>query len=153
VREIPQGWIPVLLDGEVRVFGLKIALYGVALMLIGIGLANQLQGDSTTTISAAGREAERIVPMIPSIAGALLTFWGSIRLSLVVPLLPLAAAGLVLAIVATAFPLAAAEFFPDMRTYQWTLPSLLPLFVLRITGLIFFSTAVLRWLLSFRKRI
>ena len=135
-------------DGEVRIFGLKIALYGVALMFVGIGLANQLRAESRATISVA----TMIVPMIPSIVGALLTFWGSIRLSLVVPLLPLAVAGLLLVVLASVFPLAAAQVFADMRTYHWTLPSLVPLFVLRIAGIVFFSTAVLRWLLNLQRK-
>jgi len=139
------------IEAEARLVGLKIALYGVALMLVGVGLANQLQvGDAAARLSAAGNETQRIVPLVPSLAGALLTLWGAIRLSILVSPLPLAVVGFILEIAANIFPFAAAQLFPEMKTYHWVLPSLLPLFVVRITGLMLFSTAVLRWLLSSR---
>jgi hypothetical protein len=137
------------IEVEARLVGLKIALYGVALMLMGVGLANQLQvGDGAATLSAAGSGTQRIVPLVPSLAGALLTLWGAIRLSVLVSPLPLAVTGFLLEIAAHIFPFAAAQLFPEMKTYHWVLPSLLPLFVVRITGLMLFSTAVLRRLVS-----
>jgi len=134
------------IDSEVRIFGLRVALYGIALMLVGIGLANQLHAESAATMSLASKEAANIVPMIPSIAGALLTLWGAIRLALVISRLVLAVFGAVLVVLAGTLPVAAAQLFPAMRTYHWSLASLIPVFTLRIVGLIFFSIAVLRWL-------
>jgi len=141
------------IEAEARLVGLKIALCGVALMLVGVGLANELQaGDAAASLSATGNEAQRIVPLVPSLAGALLTLWGAIRLSVLVSPLPLLLTGFFLEIAANIFPFAAAQLFPEMKTYHWILPSLLPLFVVRITGLLLFSTAVLRWLLSSRRK-
>jgi hypothetical protein len=137
------------IDSEVRVVATKTALYGVALMLFGVGLSNQLQVDSAASSLSQGiKEAEQILPMIPSIVGALLSFWGAIRLSVAIEPPPLAAMGVVLEIGANAFPFVAARLSPGMKDYQWVLPSLMPLFILRIAGLMFFSTGVLRWLLS-----
>jgi len=97
-------------------------------------------------MSFASKEAANIVPMIPSIAGALLTLWGAIRLALVISRLVLAVFGAVLVVLAGTLPVPAAQLFPAMRTYHWSLASLIPVFTLRIVGLIFFSIAVLRWL-------
>jgi len=141
----------MLADSELRVFGLRIALYGVALMLAGIGLAAQLQAEPVAA-SSVGKEAARVISMIPSVAGAILTLWGAIRLSLFTPRLSLFVSGIGLVTAATAFPLAAAQLVPGMKQYQWNFNSLLPLFIFRISGLIFFSTAVLRWLTTVDKK-
>ncbi len=141
------------IESEARVVGTKIALYGVALMLLGIGLADQLHVESTATnMSLASKEAARILPMIPSIFGALLTFWGATRLSITITPVRLVVSGVILEIAASLFPFAASQLFPAMTSYRWLWPFLLPLFVLRTVGLMFFSLAVLRWLLSVRKK-
>ena len=121
-------------------------------MLIAIACAKQLESESTANMSLIGREAAKILPFIPCVAGALLTIWGAIRFSLVAPRLPLLAIGAILAITGIAFPIAANKVFPTLRNYHWSLPSLMLLFISRIVGLISFSIAVLRWLPETHKK-
>jgi cbb3-type cytochrome oxidase subunit 1 len=131
--------------------GLKIALCGAALMLIGVALASY-HFESTANALTPTNDARQIVPLVPSVVGALLVFLGSIRASLAVRPLLLALLGIVLFIAATAIPPVVAQMFPRMISDHATLPSLLPLFVLRIIGLIFLSTALLRLLLGARNK-
>jgi hypothetical protein len=125
-----------------RLVGLKIALCGAALILVGPAIGHQFDIPANTAVAVD--DAGKIVPFVPGAAGALLTFWGAIRISVVARPLPLAAIGFILDIAANAVPFAAAHLIPGLATYHWTLPSLLPLFILRIVGLMFFSTAVVR---------
>jgi hypothetical protein len=128
--------------------GLKIASCGVALLLIGVGLASQF-GPAPQNATVAADEWQTIVPLIPAIAGALLTFWGAIRVSLVVRPLFLAAAGFILEIVPVFVPLAFTQvfLFPEMNTDHWNAPSLF-FIVLRLVGLLFLSAAGLRLLIQ-----
>jgi len=59
------------------------------------------------------------------------------------PLL-LATLGCILVTAASVIRFASAQQFPQAATYQWTFSSLLPLFVICITGLIFLLLALLR---------
>jgi hypothetical protein len=131
--------------------GLKIALCGAALMLIGVAIAGY-QFESTANALIPPDDTHEIVPLVPSVVGALFVFVGSIRVSLVVRPRRLALLGFILFIAATAIPLVLAQIFPRMITDRGTLPSLLPLVVLRIIGLIFLSTALLRLVLAARNK-
>ena len=131
--------------------GLKIALCGAALMLIGVAIAGY-HFESTANALIPPNDTHEIVPLVPSVVGALLVFLGSIRASLAVRPPLLAFLGFVLFIAATAIPLVLAKMLPRTISGPGTLPSLLPLVVLRIIGLIFLSTALLRLVLGARKK-
>jgi hypothetical protein len=147
-----MGETPIQPENTTQFVGLKISLSGAALMLIGAAIGSQIQIESSANMMVSAKDAREIVALVPSIVGSLMTFVGSIRMSLTVRPLRLAALGFVLVVVASALPLAVAQVVPEMNTYKWTLPSVLPVFVLRIVGLIFFSTAVLRLLLGARDK-
>jgi hypothetical protein len=131
--------------------GLKIALCGAALMLIGVALA-AYQFKSPASAQVPPNDTHQIVPLLPSVVGALLALLGSIRVSLTMRPSRVAAFGIILFIAATAIPLVVAQMFPSMINDLGSLPSLLPLFVLRIIGLMFLSTALLRLLLGARNK-
>jgi hypothetical protein len=131
--------------------GLNIAFCGAALMFIGVAFAGY-QFEPPVNGLIPTDDTHHIVPLVPSVVGALLVFFGSIRASLAVRPLRLAVLGLILFIAAIATPLVVAQMFPRMHPDRVTLPSLLPLFVLRIIGLIFLSTALLRLLLGARNK-
>jgi hypothetical protein len=131
--------------------GLKIALCGAALMLIGVALT-AYQFKSPASAQVPLNDTHEIVPLVPSVVGALLALLGSIRVSLTVRPSRLAAFGFILFIAAIAIPLVVAQIFPRMITDRGTLPYLLPLFVLRIIGLVFLSTALLRVLVGARNK-
>jgi len=120
-------------------------------MLIGVAIAGY-QFESTANALIPPDDTHEIVPLVPSVVGALFVFVGSIRVSLVVRPRRLALLGFILFIAATAIPLVLAQIFPRMITDRGTLPSLLPLVVLRIIGLIFLSTALLRLVLAARNK-
>jgi hypothetical protein len=126
----------------------KIALCGASLMVMGVAISAQLHLDNPANAVIADREAREVLPLVPSIAGACLIFLASTRISLTARRSYLLVFGFVFLIMATALPFAAARLFPAMNTYHWALSSLLPLFVLRIIGLIFLSTALLRLLVG-----
>jgi hypothetical protein len=128
----------------------KIALCGATLMVMGVAIGAQLRLDNPAHAVIVDREARKVLPLAPSFAGACLIFLASIRISLTARPTHLLAFGFALLIVATAFPYAAAQLFPALKTYDWDLFSLLPLFVLRIIGLIFLSTALLRLIVAKR---
>jgi hypothetical protein len=140
------------IENAVQPLGWKIALCGVALMLIGVALGAQTQRDNPAGTVVTAKDARGMVPLVPSVVGAVLTFLGAIRISLATRPLRSAALGFVLVVVVSTLPLAAAELFPELKTYRWTVPSVLPLFVFRIVGLIFLSTGVLRLLSKARDR-
>lgn len=122
-------------------------------MIFGITIGKQMAlqpSDGTMIAFARGRE---IVPLIPTIAGALLTFWGGIRMSLAMRPLHLLVLGPILLVGAYEGPFLAAELFPEIGNHSWTGPSVLLLFTYRIVGLIFFSTALLRLLLRTKDKI
>jgi hypothetical protein len=127
--------------------GLKIALCGASLMLIGLALA-AYQFKSPDRAQVPPNDTHEIVLLVPSVVGALLVLLGSIRVSLTMRPSRVALFGIILFIAATAIPPFVAQMFPRMITDLNTLPSLLPLFVLRIIGLMFLSTALLRLLLG-----
>jgi hypothetical protein len=89
-------------------------------------------------------DARGLVPLVPSVAGALLAFFAAIRISLTARPLRAVALGFVLLVVGSVVPFAAAQLIPSMKSHSWTFPSLLPLFALRIVGLIVLSTVLLR---------
>jgi hypothetical protein len=120
-------------------------------MLIGVAIAGY-QFESTANALIPPNDSGQIVPLVPSVVGALLVFLGSIRASLAVRPPLLALLGIALFIAATAIPLVLARMLPRMITDRGTLPSLLPLVVLRIIGLIFLSTALLRLVLCARNK-
>jgi hypothetical protein len=132
--------------------GLKIALCGAALLLIGAALGTQFRLETAASAGGTAKSAREIVPLVPSTAGALLTFLGAIRISLTTRPLRLVVLGLILVVVAIAIPFALAQLFPEMRTYKWTLSFLLPLVTRWIIGLTCFSTALWRLVMSTRKR-
>jgi hypothetical protein len=58
--------------------GVKILVHGSALMMLGIAIDKQMAlepSNGTSIVFARGRE---IVPLVPAVVGALLTFWGGI---------------------------------------------------------------------------
>jgi hypothetical protein len=136
-------------DGHQRV-GWKIALCGVALMLVGVAFGGRIHFEISTNTAVAVGNTHEIVPLVPTIAGAVLTFLGAIRISLVTRPLRLGAFGLVLVAVATAFPFVAVQLLSEIETYERTVPSLALLFTLRVVGLIFVSTAFLRFFVNAR---
>ena len=113
-------------------------------MILGIAIGKQMAlqpADGTMIAFTRGRE---IVTFVPAVAGALLTFWGSIRMSLTMRPLHLLVLGPILLVGAEAGPLLAAQLFPEVGNYRWTGASVLPLVTYRIVGLILLSTSILR---------
>ncbi len=113
-------------------------------MVLGIAIGKQMAlqpADGPMIAFARGRE---IVTLVPAVAGALLTFWGSIRMSLTMRPLHLLVLGPILLVGAEAGPLLAARLFPEVGNHSWTGASFLPLATYRIVGFILLSTAILR---------
>ena len=143
--------IPTRPTNVPQVMGLKIALCGVALMCMGIAIAGQLQLEASA--NRAAKNVPEVVSLIPSIVGALLTFLGAIRISLTARPRHLLAFGFVLVIAASVLPGAVSRLFPEpLVAHHWTPPLVLSFFVLRVDGLILFSTACLRLLIRERSR-
>lgn len=143
--------IPTRAANVTQVIGLKIALCGVALISIAVAIASQPQVESPTNRSA--QNVPEFVFLVPCIVGALLTFLGAVRISLTGRPWHLAAFGTVLLVAASVLPGAASRLFSEpLVAHRWTSPLVLPFFVLRVDGLILFSTAFVRLLIKERSR-
>ncbi len=132
--------------------GVRIFVCGSALMILGIAIGKQLAlqpADGTMIAFARGRE---LVTLVPAVAGALLTFWGGVRMSLTMRPLHLLVLGPILLVGAEAGPLLAAKLFPEIGNYGWPGVSVLPLFTYRIVGFILLSTCPLRLFLRTRNK-
>lgn len=125
--------------------GYKVLLCGISLMFFGIAIGRQLelQGGSDDPNALSGH-ARNIIALIPVVAGAILTFVGGVRISIVLRPLYLLLLGAVLVVGALAGPRSLAQFFPKIENYNWTGAPLMLLFVFRTIGIIFFSTGLLR---------
>lgn len=125
--------------------GSKILLCGCALMLIGTAIGRRLQIDNSTDMLATAKRVPEIVPLVPVGTGALLAFFGAVRMALTarpVRVLPL---GLFLDIAAHLTRVVAARVFPKMGRGPWSL--VLPLSVMQVAGLILLFVALLRLLI------
>jgi hypothetical protein len=131
-----------------RQFDSKIALCGGVLIVMRVAISAQLHLNCSANVVIANREAREVLPFVPSIAGSCLIFLASIRISVTTLPPHLLAFGFALLIVATTFPFAAGQLFPAMKAYHWDPCSLLFLFVVRIIGIIFLSTALLRLIIT-----
>lgn len=113
-------------------------------MLFGIAIGRQLELQGLDDRSAASGPAHNTVALIPVVAGAVLSFVGGARLSMVLRPAYLLLLGPILVVGALAGPRLAAEVFPKIKNYNWTGASLILVFVIRTIGIIFFSTGLIR---------
>jgi len=124
----------------------KIFACGSTLMILGIAIGKEMAqqpSDGTMVAFARGRE---IVPLVPIVVGALLTFWGGIRMSLAMRRLHLLLLGPTLLLGAYEGSFLAAQLFPEIGGRGSNGALALPLFTHGIVGVGLFLTALLRLL-------
>jgi hypothetical protein len=120
---------------------------GLCVMIIGIRLAHSYDPNSTTTAVGTPIRPGDATLFLPVIVGGLITFVAAVRFSLLIRPRRLVILGVALVCAGVLGPAFVSTYVPAMRGFSWTGPVLVPLFIGRILGFIFLSTAVLRRLL------
>jgi hypothetical protein len=92
------------LENAARLVDLEIALCGAALMLIGVAISSQIPPENSANAMGSAKDARGIVPLVPSVAGDFLTFFGALRISLTARPLRTVALGFVLLVVGSVAP-------------------------------------------------
>jgi hypothetical protein len=118
---------------------------GLGVMILGIRLVYSFSPDNT--ISAVGTAIPQgdLSLFLPVIIGGLLTFVGGVRLSLLLRPWKVLLLGVALICATVLGPAAISAHISAMKDFGWAGPVLVPLFIGRILGIIFFATALLRW--------
>jgi hypothetical protein len=129
---------------QFRTGSLALFAAGVAVLFVSLSLAHSF------SVSARPNPQERVSPgalrlMLPAIVGGLLAFVGGIRVSLFARPWILIIGGTLLLFTSWFAP-AVVSGIPALQNFSWTGPALLILILLRILGLIFSTTGVLRLL-------
>lgn len=120
---------------------------GLCVMILGIRFAYSYDPNNTTTaVGTAIRPADATL-FLPVIVGGLITFVAAVRFSLLIRPRRLIILGVVLVCAGALGPIAVSTYIPAMKDVSWTGPVLVPLFISRILGFIFLSTAILRRML------
>jgi len=138
--ELPMSWeSPQFRTGSLALFAA-----GVAVLFLSLSLAHSF------SVSAQPNPQEHASAgtlrlMLPAIVGGLLTFVGGIRVSLFARPWILIIGGTFLLFTSWFAP-ALVSGIPALPNFSWTGPALLILILLRILGLIFSATGVLRLL-------
>lgn len=132
--------------------GWKLTLCGCALMLLGGAIAGRIQVEDSGGSLASTSSARLLVPLVPVGIGALLVLLGAARLVLSTRPAYLLLLGLFLDISAHSIPLTALKIISGASTEGWSLPWLLPLYVMQAVGLILISAAFLRLLIGVGQR-
>jgi hypothetical protein len=132
--------------------GLKIACSGFTLVLIAIAVELQLPPSGSSTSEIISMHLGESAFLVPSIVGSVLIFAGLVRIGVIARPVVVLIGGLALFLVASFLPLLSASFLPTFATRHSTVPFLMPLVVLRLLGLIFFSMGILRLLCAQRKK-
>jgi hypothetical protein len=125
---------------------------GIGLMLSGIMINRNPQVLHATVSASFSPHATDILMKSLIVLGALFTFVAGTRLSMLLRPPHMIFLGLALAVGAVVGPVEAAHLFPAFRSYNWNAATLLPFFVLRMVGIIFFSAGILRWVVSSASR-
>ncbi len=118
---------------------------GLGVMILGIRLVYSFSSDNTITAVGTPIPQGDLSLFLPVIVGGLLTFVGGVRLSLLLRPWKLLVVGVALICAAVLGPAAISLHIPAMKDFPWAGPVLVPLFIGRILGFIFFATALLRW--------
>ena len=118
----------------------------VALMIFGLAIHWKFETWASDTSSPTQLQGWTYVAAVPLIAGGILAFLGSVRMSLIARPLHLMLAGLFLVIVAFGGPVLAARVVPVLKNYPWTGAAQIPIWVCDLAGLLFVSTGLLRFL-------
>lgn len=128
--------------------GWKLTLCGCALMLFGGAIAGWIQLEDSGGSLASTSSARLLIPLVPVGIGALLVLLGAARLVLSTRPAYLLLLGLFLDISAHSIPLTVPRIFSGASIGGWSLPGLLPLYVMQAVGLILISAAFLRLLIG-----
>lgn len=119
-------------------------LAGLCVMILGIRFAYTYDPDNTTTAIGTPVGSNDAVLFLPVIVGGLITFVAAVRFSLLITPRRLVILGVAMLCAAVLGPTAVSAYIPAMKDFSWTGPVLVPLFIGRILGFIFLSTAILR---------
>jgi hypothetical protein len=119
-------------------------LAGLCVMILGIRFAYTYDPDGTASAGDGPIHSDDVARFLPVIVGGLLTFVAGVRFSLLITPWRLVILGLALVCLAVLGPAAVSVYIPAMKDFSWTGPVLVPLFIGRILGFTFISTAILR---------
>ncbi len=137
--------VPVPQDiSSFRTVSKTMLLAGLCVMILGIRFAYTYEPDNTTTAIGTPVGANDAALFLPVIVGGLITFVAAVRFSLLITPLRLIVLGVALVCAAVLGPTALSAYIPAMKAFSWTGPVLVPLFIGRILGFVFLSTAILR---------
>lgn len=135
---------PANLTNTFRSIRFILFFIGIFLMTAGAFLAqwSQAQTVDDSMLDLTRRNDSGF--LVSTIFGALLSFVGGVRLSLVMPPRTLFFSGSLILLTSVGGPLVTA-MLPSYRSIVWSGSVLVALFLLRILGFIFATTATFRW--------
>jgi hypothetical protein len=119
-------------------------LAGLCVMVLGIRFAYTYDSDATMTAIGTPVGSNDAARFLPAIVGGLITFIAGVRFSLLIAPWRLVILGLALICTSVLGPAALSANILAMKDFSWTGPVLVPLFIGRILGFTFISTAILR---------
>lgn len=119
-------------------------LAGLFVMILGIRFAYTYDPDNATTVIATPAASNDAARFLPVIVGGLATFVAAVRFSLLISPRRLVALGVALICASVLGPTTVSTYIPSLKDFSWTGPVLVPLFIGRILGFIFLTTAILR---------
>lgn len=117
---------------------------GLCVMILGVRLTHSYDPRTTTTTVGTPIRAGDVTLFLPVIFGGLLSFVAGVRLSLLMRPWNTLVWGAVLVCAAMFVPAAISACVPAMKDFPWAGGILVPLFITRILGIIFFTTGILR---------
>jgi hypothetical protein len=117
---------------------------GLCVMILGIRFAYSYDPINTTTAVGTAVPPGDATLFLPVVVGGLITFVAAVRFSLLIRPRRLIILGVVLVCAGALGPIAVSTYIPALKGFSWTGPVLVPLFISRILGFIFLSTAILR---------
>jgi len=119
-------------------------LAGLCVMILGIRFVYSYDPNNTTSAIGTAIRPSDATLFLPVIVGGLITFVAAVRFSLIIRPRRLIILGVVLVCAGSLGPIAVSSYIPAMKDFSWTGPVLVPLFIDRVVGFIFLSTAILR---------
>jgi len=137
----------------IRFIAFAIFVGGIGLMFLGIFITQHPQLLPTSNSGHFTPHGRELLINTLIVGGGILTFLSGTRLGMSLRPLYLILVGASLAVGAVIGPVVAAQQFPSIRSYNWNQATLMPFFILRMVGIIFFSMGLLRWMVPGRSRI
>jgi hypothetical protein len=125
---------------------MRLIACAVVLMIFGLAIHWKLAIWASDASSAIRMRGWTYISAMPLVAGGILAFLGAVRMSLVVRPVHLLLTGVILVFAAFGGPVLAVQIFPSLNAHLWTGASQVPLWVCDLTGLLFISTGLLRFL-------